>query len=103
MSNLALRKDPLRETIVSLRFLVVLRQQFVVEEQAGRKSADGQKSRRQQVDDDIRDEARRIQEREQKKGGDRMQVQQRMGEQIMAYIVQRLEQEVRDLPRSEME
>jgi len=53
--------------------------------------------------DDIKREAERIQAAEERKGGDRMAVQQRMAEQIIGYITTRLQAELQSLSRQDME
>src|SRR5262249_21162602 len=83
--------------------IAVLSQQFAAEDQKMRRAPDGHKTRRQQIDEEIQEEAQRIQQREERKGSDRMQTQRRMQEGLMPFIAPGLEQEVQDLPRSELE
>jgi ABC-type transport system involved in multi-copper enzyme maturation permease subunit len=73
------------------------------EEEKERAANTGQPTRSKQLEEDIGAEYRRIEEREKAKGGGRMEVQRRVQEQLLAYILKRMEDEVRAMPDSEME
>jgi ABC-type transport system involved in multi-copper enzyme maturation permease subunit len=83
--------------------IAMLQYSFAVEEEKERVAKTGRKTRGRQIREEIIEEVRRIQEREQKKGRDRMTTQQAIMDQLMAFISQRLEREVRSLPMREME
>jgi ABC-type transport system involved in multi-copper enzyme maturation permease subunit len=92
-----------RDLVPSGGRLAVLREIIQAEEARARRDDSDQQTRVKQFQEDIRQEVERIQERETKKGGDRFEVQRRMGEQILAYVQKRLEQEVHSVTRAEME
>jgi hypothetical protein len=83
--------------------IAILQDIFKTEDARERREPTGRKTRGQQVQEDFRQEMERMQEREEKKGGDRLEVQRRMADQIVAYLTKRLEQEVDSLTREEME
>jgi len=83
---------------------IAVLQEIIRTEQARSRGDDHrQNTRSSRIQADLRDEVQRIQDRETQKGGDRMEVQRRMGEHILAYLQKRLEQEVQSVTREEME
>jgi ABC-type transport system involved in multi-copper enzyme maturation permease subunit len=83
--------------------IAILRNALMVEDEKERVAKTGRKTRGRQIQEEIMEEARRIQEREEKKGRDRMTMQQNFMEQLIAFIGKRLEQEVRSLSPKDME
>jgi ABC-type transport system involved in multi-copper enzyme maturation permease subunit len=83
--------------------MAILQDILRAEDAQERRSPTGRTTRGQRIQADLQEEVRHIQEREEKKGGDHFEVQRRMGEQIIAYLTKRLEQEVHSLTRDEME
>jgi ABC-type transport system involved in multi-copper enzyme maturation permease subunit len=90
-------QQPLGGRIAAFRYVLA------AEERKERAAKTGQRTRLQQLDEDVHEEARRIAEREEKKGRDRFEVQRRVQEEIIPFILKRLEQEVRELPAAELE
>jgi ABC-type transport system involved in multi-copper enzyme maturation permease subunit len=83
--------------------IAVFRYVLAKEERQERSEKTGKKTRLRQLEEDVRDEAQRIEERETKKGRDRLETQKRIQEQIIVFLVKRLEDEVRGLKPAEME
>jgi ABC-type transport system involved in multi-copper enzyme maturation permease subunit len=83
--------------------IAVLQEILKTEQVKARHEGLGKNTRSQQLQKDIQEEMKRVQERERNKGGDQIESQRRMGEQFLAYFQKRLEQEVNSVTREEME
>ncbi len=83
--------------------IAVLKDLLQTEEAKEREAGTGKKTRGRQIQEDIIAEVRRIQEREEKKGGDRFAINQRIQEAFVAYLTKRLQEEVHSLTPQEME
>lgn len=82
--------------------IAVLSHVLTEEEHKERLHPTGKKTRGRQLQEDLQDEARLISEREKKKGGESLEVQARIQEQLLAYLQKRLEEETRSLRPTEM-
>jgi len=83
--------------------VAILQDQLRNEEMRERVARSGHKTRGREIQEEIVAEARRIQERESKKGAGNAETQQRMQEQLIAFITQRLERETHSLGSKDME
>lgn len=83
--------------------VAILQDQLRTEEMRERVAQSGRKTRGREIQEEIAAEARRIQERESRKGAGNAETQQRMQEQLIAFITQRLERETRSLGGKDME
>lgn len=94
-----------RDLVPSGGRIAILRDLLMAEVAAQQGQLGGPKSRGQRLREDIEQEAKRIQEAEDKKGTSRFdsQAQERMRDQIIAYLTKRLQQEVDSLTQEDME
>lgn len=83
--------------------IVALQQILQAEEERERIDKTGRKTRAQRLQQEIEEEVRRIQEAEEKKGKGRLEGQQEVLDRLMAFITQRLEQEVNTLTNDDLE
>jgi ABC-type transport system involved in multi-copper enzyme maturation permease subunit len=83
--------------------IAALRDLLQTEEARERQAGTGKKTRGRKIQEDLAAEVERIQEREEKKGGDRVAINQRIQETFIAYLTKRLEEEVHSLTSQEME
>ncbi|HZT81242.1 MAG TPA: ABC transporter permease subunit [Gemmataceae bacterium] len=83
--------------------IAILNYLMKTEDTQERLAQSGKKTRAQQIGEEIAEEARRIQEREEKKGRNRFETQRQIQEQLIAYVIKRLENEARSLKPAEME
>jgi ABC-type transport system involved in multi-copper enzyme maturation permease subunit len=83
--------------------VAILRYMLQTEDEREHRAQTGRRTRGQQIGEEVMEEARRIQEREQKKGGTRVEIQARIQEQVLAFVLKRLEDEVRSLKPADME
>lgn len=82
--------------------LAILRQQFMKEDQQERAEKTGRKTRGQEIREEFGEEARRIQEKYKTRPTD-PQGQQQLLDQLMAFLIKRLENELNRVSVAEME
>jgi ABC-type transport system involved in multi-copper enzyme maturation permease subunit len=92
-----------RDLIPSGGRIAVLQEILKREQVQARSENLGHNTRIKQLQNDVQEEMRRVEERERSKGADKLETQRRMGEQFFAYFQKRLEQEVNSVTRAEME
>lgn len=83
--------------------MVVLQQALEAEEDQERAAPTGRKTRALRLQEELGEEAQRIKDQEERKPGDRMEAQKRVMERFMAFMLQRLEKEVRTISNAELE